>query len=68
MGEDLGLNKTCFYDALAMNESVVQEMGNDELKVIAAELVPSVRKSVTIDWAVLESARVLRVLRACHLN
>ena len=40
-GEDLGLNEDeiCFYDALAMNESAVQAMGNDELKVIAAELV-----------------------------
>ena len=25
-------------------------MGNDELKVIAAELVTQVRKTVTIDW------------------
>ena len=32
-------------------------MGNDELKVIAAELVTRVRKSVTIDWAVRENAR-----------
>ncbi|MBZ0094365.1 MAG: DUF3387 domain-containing protein [Sulfuricella sp.] len=32
-------------------------MGNDELKVIAAELVTQVRKSVTIDWSVRESAR-----------
>jgi type I restriction enzyme R subunit len=58
-GEDLGLNddEICFYDALAANESAVIAMGNDELKVIAAELVTSVRKSVTIDWTVRESAR-----------
>ena len=58
-GEDLGLNEDeiCFYDALAMNESAVQAMGNDELKVIAAELVTSVRQSATIDWTVRESAR-----------
>ena len=58
-GEDLGLNEdeVAFYEALAENESAVQAMGNDELKVIAAELVTQVRKSVTIDWAVRESAR-----------
>ena len=57
-GEDLGLNEDeiCFYDALAMNEIVVKASGNDELKVIAAELVTSVRRSVVIDWTVRESA------------
>ena len=64
-GEDLGLNEDeiCFYDALAMNESAVQAMGNDELKVIAAELVTSVRQSATIDWTVRETARAkIRVM------
>lgn len=58
-GEDLGLNddEVAFYDALAANESAVKAMGIDELKVIAAELVTQVRKSVTIDWTVRESAR-----------
>ena len=58
-GQNLGLNEdeVAFYEALAENESAVQAMGNDELKVIAAELVTKVRKSVTIDWAVRESAR-----------
>ena len=58
-GEDLGLaeDEICFYDALAKNESAVKAMGNDELKVIAAELVTSVRKSVTIDWTVREATR-----------
>ncbi len=57
--EDLGLNEDdiCFYDALAMTESAVQAMGNDELKVIAAELVTSVHQSATIDWTIRESAR-----------
>jgi type I restriction enzyme R subunit len=32
-------------------------MGDDKLKVIAAELITSVRKSVTIDWTLRESAR-----------
>ena len=70
-GEKLGLNEdeVAFYDALAANESAVKAMGNAELKVIAAELVTQVRKSVTIDWTVRESARakikvlVKRILR-----
>ena len=58
-GEDLGLNEDeiCFYDALAMHESAAKALGHGELKVIAAELDTSVRKSVTIDWTVRESAR-----------
>jgi type I restriction enzyme R subunit len=32
-------------------------MGKDKLKVIAAELISQVRKSVTIDWTLRESAR-----------
>ncbi|MDB6130794.1 MAG: box helicase [Verrucomicrobiales bacterium] len=68
---DLGLNddEVAFYDALAANESAKVAMGDDKLKVIAAELVTLVRKSVTIDWAIRESARakikvlVKRILR-----
>jgi type I restriction enzyme, R subunit len=70
-GVDLGLNddEVAFYDALAANGSAVEAMGKDELKVIAAELVTQVRKSVTIDWTLRESARakikvlVKRILR-----
>ena len=58
-GEDLGLtdDEVAFYDALAANESAVEAMGDDKLKVIAAELITQVRKSVTIDWTLRESAR-----------
>jgi type I restriction enzyme, R subunit len=70
-GVDLGLDddEVAFYDALAANDSAVEAMGKDELKVIAAELVTQVRKSVTIDWTLRESARakikvlVKRILR-----
>src|SRR5205814_10476974 len=70
-GVDLGLNddEVAFYDALAANNSAVEAMGKDELKVIAAELVTQVRKSVTIDWNLREGARakikllVKRILR-----
>jgi type I restriction enzyme R subunit len=46
-----------FYDALAANESALIAMGDDKLKIIAAELITQVRKSVTIDWTLRESAR-----------
>ena len=70
-GVDLGLtdDEVAFYDALAANDSAVEAMGKDELKVIATELVTRVRKSVTIDWTLRESARakikvlVKRILR-----
>lgn len=58
-GEAMGLtdDEVAFYDALAANESAVLAMGDDKLKVIAAELITQVRKSVTIDWTLRESAR-----------
>ena len=58
-GEKLGLtdDEVTFYDALASNDSAVQAMGDDKLKVIAAELITQVKKSVTIDWTLRESAR-----------
>ena len=70
-GVDLGLNddEVAFYDALAANNIAVEAMGKDELKVIAAELVTQVRKSVSIGWTLRESARakikvlVNRILR-----
>ena len=46
-----------FYDALATNDSAVQAMGDDKLKLIAAELISQVKKSVTIDGTLWESAR-----------
>jgi type I restriction enzyme R subunit len=58
-GEEMGLtdDEVAFYDALASNDSAVQAMGDDKLKVIAAELITQVKKSVTIDWTLRESAR-----------
>ena len=64
-GEDLGLTdeERAFYDALADNKSAVEAMGDKKLRVIAAELVMQVRKSVTIDWTLRESAQAkIRVL------
>jgi type I restriction enzyme R subunit len=44
-------------------------MGDDKLKVIAAELITQVRKSVTIDWTLREGARAkIRVMVKRILN
>jgi len=70
-GEALGLtdDEVAFYDALAANESAVIAMGDDKLKVIAAELITQVKKSVTIDWTLRESARAkIRVMVKRILN
>jgi type I restriction enzyme R subunit len=70
-GESLGLNEdeVAFYDALAANDSAVQAMGDTRLKVIAAELITQVKKSVTIDWTLRESARArIRVMVKRILN
>jgi type I restriction enzyme R subunit len=70
-GEELGLtdDEIAFYDALAANESAVKAMGDDKLKVIAAELITQVRKSVTIDWTLREGARAkIRVMVKRILN
>ena len=70
-GEELGLtdDEIAFYDALATNESALTAMGDDKLKVIAAELIRMVRKSVTIDWTLRETARAkIRVIVKRILN
>ncbi len=70
-GVELGLtdDEVALYDALATNESAVQIMGDAQLKVIATELITQVRKSVTIDWTLRESARAkIRVLVKRILN
>ena len=70
-GQDLGLtdDEVAFYDALAANESAVKAMGDNKLKVIAAELITKVRQSVTIDWTLRESARAkIKVLVKRILN
>ena len=64
-GEDEGLSQDeiAFYDALAESESAVELMGNDSLKVIAHELLVSLKSSVSVDWSHRESARArMRVL------
>jgi type I restriction enzyme R subunit len=70
-GEDLGLSKeeVAFYDALEVNDSAVKVLGDETLRLIARELVETVRRNVTIDWTARESVRaklrtlVKRILR-----
>ncbi len=64
-GEQLGLteDEVAFYDALETNDSAVKVLGDDNLRLIARELVRIVRANVTIDWTRRETVRAnLRVL------
>ncbi|MFC2172119.1 type I restriction endonuclease subunit R [Acidobacteriota bacterium] len=64
-GEKLGLteDELAFYDALETNDSAVKILGDEVLRKIAQELVDAVRKNVTIDWTVKETARAkIRVM------
>ena len=70
-GEELGLSEDelAFYDALEVNDSAVEVLGDETLRTIAVELVETVRQNVTIDWTLKVSVRaklrvtVKRVLR-----
>ena len=70
-GETLGLtdDELAFYDALGVNDSAVQVLGDETLRGIARELVETVRSNLTIDWTLRENVRahlrrlVKRVLR-----
>ncbi|MFZ5885608.1 MAG: type I restriction endonuclease subunit R [Chloroflexota bacterium] len=64
-GEQLGLteDELAFYDALETNDSAVQVLGDETLRVIARELVRTVRNNVSIDWTLRENVRAqLRVM------
>ncbi len=70
-GDDLGLtdDEVAFYEALEVNDSAVQVLGDETLRTIAQELLETVRKNATIDWSVKENVRakmrvmVRRILR-----
>jgi type I restriction enzyme R subunit len=64
-GAALGLSEDeeAFYEALEVNDSAVAVLGDKALCAIACELVDTVRRNVTIDWAVKDSVRAkLRLL------
>jgi len=50
-------NEIAFYDALEANDSAVAVLGDEKLRLIAQELVRTVKENVTIDWTVKESVR-----------
>jgi len=64
-GEETGLSgeEVAFYDALAQNESAVDVLGDDKLRLIAHELLEQLRQNATVDWHKRESSRArMRVL------
>jgi type I restriction enzyme, R subunit len=64
-GESLGLtdDEVAFYDVLETNDSAVQVLGDESLRLIARELVAAVRANVTIDWTMRDNVRAqLRVI------
>lgn len=70
-GEKLGLtqDEVAFYNALEVNDSAVQVLGDETLRDIAREVADKVRKNATIDWTIRESARAkLMVLVRRTLN
>ncbi|MBD2341444.1 type I restriction endonuclease subunit R [Calothrix sp. FACHB-156] len=58
-GENLGLtdDELAFYDALHLNDTSVQALGDKTLQAIARDLVQTIRSNVTIDWTVKESVK-----------
>ena len=70
-GEEQGLSdeEIAFYDALAESNSALEVMGDDQLKVIAHELLVNLKGSISVEWARRDSARarmrvmVKRILR-----
>lgn len=70
-GIKLGLtnDEVAFYNALEVNDSAVQVLGDETLKHIAREIADKVKKNATIDWTIRESARAkLMVLVRRTLN
>ena len=72
-GKELGLNddEKAFYDALAECKEAVEVLGNKELRIIALELVETIRKNVKIDWTVRENVQAnlrLKVKRILKLH
>jgi len=64
-GEETGLSdqEIAFYDALAENESARDIMGEPALRLIAHELMTSIKENVSVDWMHREAARArIRVL------
>ena len=50
-------DELAFYDAVALNESAVEEQGEGVLAEIARELVEVMRRDVRTDWTVRDDVR-----------
>ena len=64
-GEEQGLSpeEIAFYDALAENESAIEVMGDDKLKIIAHDLMKAIKENISVDWQKREGARAkIRIL------
>ena len=56
-------HEMAFYDALGVNDSAVQVLGDENLRLIAIEFVKAVKDNVTIDWTMRDNVRAnLRVI------
>ncbi len=55
--QDMTDDELAFYDALGVNDSAVQVLGNETLRKIALELTRMIRNSVTIDWTQRDSVQ-----------
>lgn len=58
-GESSGLSseEIAFYDALAADEKAKGDISDDELKVMAKEIVQTIKKNINIDWTVRKNVR-----------
>jgi type I restriction enzyme R subunit len=59
---DMTDDEVAFYDALVINGSAREVLGDEKLRDLARVLVKRVRNTITIDWSIRDSARArLRV-------
>lgn len=49
--------EVALYDALADNQSALEVMGNEKLRLIASELVKAIRNNAGVDWWMHENRR-----------
>lgn len=55
--------EVAFYDALAENNSAVEIMGDEKLRLIAHDLMKNIMENISVDWQKRENARAkIRVL------
>lgn len=61
--KNLTEDELAFYDALEVNDSAVKVLGDENLRIIARELLKAIRGNVSIDWTVRENVKAkLRVM------